>query len=100
MLSDAKKLTDYPIPFPLAQMLTFMLLIHFICSVFVCATSIDSMLWAGLLAFLVIIAYWSINYIALELEMPFGDDFNDLPMQDLQKELNISLVELMDQRSL
>merc|ERR1719424_2322765 len=58
------------------------------------------MLWAGILSFLIIMAYWSINYIALELEMPFGDDYNDLPLQDLQKGLNITLLELMDKKAL
>merc|ERR1719424_1455202 len=58
------------------------------------------MLWAGILSFLIIMAYWSINYIALELEMPFGDDYNDLPCQDLQKDMNVTLIELMDPRAI
>merc|ERR1711865_503002 len=55
-LNNARKITDFPIPFPLAQMVTFML----------------------------VFAFWSINYIAVELEMPFGDDTNDLPLSEMQ----------------
>lgn len=94
-LNNARKITDFPIPFPLAQMVTFMLLFHFMITTIVCAASVQTSAWAGFLSFLVVFSFWSINYIAIELEMPFGDDPNDLPLQEMQTDLNKSLVQLM-----
>jgi len=94
-LNNARKITNFPIPFPFAQMITVMLLMHWAVAVVICSTSIESPIWAALLSFSVIISFWSINFIALELEDPFGDDPNDLPMQDMQADLNASLKELL-----
>lgn len=44
-------------------------------------------------------AFWSINYIAGELEQPFGDDPNDLPMAELQMNFNSSLCVLFDEQA-
>jgi putative membrane protein len=98
-LNNARKITDFPIPFPLAQMITFMLVFHWFATAVVCATSVEHAHWAGLLSFIVIFSYWCINFIALELEMPFGDDPNDLPLVDMQIDLNKSLRSLMHERA-
>merc|ERR1719224_409617 len=92
-------MTDYPIPFPLSQMITLMLLVHWMTTALVCATSVTSPLWAGILSFFVIMAYWSINFIAVELEMPFGDDLNDLPIYEMQRDLNASLTGLLQKQA-
>jgi len=94
-LNNARKITNFPIPFPFAQMITVMLLMHWFVAAVICATSIESPVWAGLLSFSVIISFWSINFIALELEDPFGDDANDLPIHAMQLDLNKSLKELL-----
>lgn len=94
-LNNARKITNFPIPFPFAQMITAMLMVHWIAAVIICSTSIESPVWAGMLSFAVILSFWSINFIALELEDPFGEDANDLPMKDLQTDLNLSLKELL-----
>jgi hypothetical protein len=46
---------------------------------------------ATLVSFLVIFFVWACNYIALELEQPFGRDANSLPMRQMQKDWNKSL---------
>jgi len=94
-LSRARKIAKFPIPFPFAQMVTIMLLTHWIMAAIVCATSIESRVWSGVLSFAVVISFWSMNYIALELEDPFGDDANDLPLLDMQSDLNSSLCALL-----
>jgi len=43
----------------------------------------------------VIFSFWSVHYIALELEQPFGDDPSDIPMREMQIDFNTSLRELM-----
>merc|ERR1719162_1993888 len=62
----------------------------------ICATTIQTPYWAGMSAFVIISAFWSINYIAVELEMPFGDDLNDLPIYEMQRDMNQSLLTLMN----
>lgn len=99
-LNNARKIKHFPIPFPFAQMITFMLMIHWMVAAIICMTSIESPVWAGILAFTVIISFWSINFIALELEDPFGDDANDLPVHDMQVSLNKSLMELLKPRAM
>mmetsp|Transcript_104384 Transcript_104384/g.207301 ORF Transcript_104384/g.207301 Transcript_104384/m.207301 type:complete len:547 (-) Transcript_104384:142-1782(-) len=94
-LNNARKITEFPIPFPLAQMITFMLAFHWIITAFVCAASVERSFWAGILSFIVTFSFWSINYIAVELEQPFGDDPNDLPLHEMQADLNKSLIALL-----
>jgi len=94
-LNNARKITDFPIPFPLAQMITFMLLFHWVITAFICAASVEQSFWAGILSFIVTFSFWSINYIAVELEMPFGDDKNDLPLHEMQQDMNNSLQALL-----
>eukprot|EP00747_Dinoflagellata_sp_TGD_P150795 gnl/TRDRNA2_/TRDRNA2_177151_c5_seq3.p1 gnl/TRDRNA2_/TRDRNA2_177151_c5~~gnl/TRDRNA2_/TRDRNA2_177151_c5_seq3.p1 ORF type:complete len:529 (-),score=65.76 gnl/TRDRNA2_/TRDRNA2_177151_c5_seq3:179-1558(-) len=97
---NARKITEFPIPLPLAQMITLMLMFHWIVTAVVCAASLDKPSWVFILSFVVVLSFWTINYIATELEMPFGDDWNDLPMHDMQKELNVSIRVLLNDRSL
>jgi len=99
-LNNARKITDFPIPFPLAQMVTFMLMIHWCTTTVFCAASVEHGFFAAFLAFIVVFSFWSINYIAVELEMPFGDDPNDLPLKSMQEDYNQSLLGLLHPRSL
>jgi len=94
-LNNARKITDFPIPFPLAQMVTIMLLCHFVVTTIICASSVDTLFWCGFLSFTVVFSFQSVNYIAVELEMPFGDDANDLPLQEMQEDFIKSLKALM-----
>jgi len=98
-LNNARKITEFPIPFPLAQMITFMLLFHWGITAFVCAASVKTTFWSGLISFIVVFSFWSINYIAVELEQPFGDDANDLPLHDMQEDLNLSLGTLLQKQA-
>merc|ERR1712025_570731 len=54
---------------------------------------------SGLMAFIVVGSYWSINFIAVELEQPFGDDDNDLPLKEMQEDMNNSLCALMKEQA-
>merc|ERR1719498_1918075 len=60
----------------------------------------ESAAWAGGLSFGGIFGFWAINYIAAEIEMPFGDDKNDLPISDMQLDFNRSLAVLLKPLSL
>merc|ERR1740130_1914372 len=81
-------------------MITVMVLLQWAVAPLICATTVDTAPWAGFLCFVVVFSYWSINYIATELEMPFGDDLNDLPMYNMQRDFNKSFVSMMDEAAL
>lgn len=98
-LKNARKITDFPIPFPLSQMITLMLLLHGMVMPVLCAVRVEQVHWVAVINFIVVWAYWMVNYIALELEMPFGDDTNDLPLYQMQRDMNESLSRLIDDRA-
>ncbi|CAK9071615.1 Ubiquitin-conjugating enzyme E2 11 [Durusdinium trenchii] len=42
-------------------------------------------------------SYWTLFYIAQEIDQPFGEDSNDLPVVELQHEFNKNLLHLSSQ---
>mmetsp|Transcript_127630 Transcript_127630/g.330848 ORF Transcript_127630/g.330848 Transcript_127630/m.330848 type:complete len:381 (+) Transcript_127630:1293-2435(+) len=99
ILNNAEKLNDFPMPFPLAQIIIFMLLLHWGITALVVATSMSHPVWVFLTSFAAVFGFWGVHYIGLELEQPFGDDPNDVPLCELQRVLNTSLRELMHVRA-
>jgi len=98
-LNNVKKIREFPFPFPYAQMITLMLMMHWVITPVASCLIIDDIVWAAVLTFVTVFAFWSINYIAEEIEMPFGDDINDLPIADMQKDMNQSLFVLLQRGS-
>jgi len=94
-LNNARKIREFPIPFPLAQMISIMLLINLFMTAVVCAMEADHPVMAGVLAYVLTLVVWSINSIAVELEQPYGDDANDLPLIEMQEDMNKSLCALL-----
>merc|ERR1719272_1088772 len=90
-LTDARKITEFPFPFPYVQMIQVMLLIHFVSTPIICSILVTEAAWAALLSFVAVFSLWSVNFIGAELEIPFGDDHNDLPIREMQNDLNRSL---------
>eukprot|EP00931_Biecheleriopsis_adriatica_P050254 TRINITY_DN29088_c0_g1_i1.p1 TRINITY_DN29088_c0_g1~~TRINITY_DN29088_c0_g1_i1.p1 ORF type:complete len:499 (+),score=76.22 TRINITY_DN29088_c0_g1_i1:63-1559(+) len=93
---DAQKISDIPFPFPWAQMLSTMMILTSLITPFVLATTTSSLAWCVLLNFVSVMSLSAIHYVAAELEMPFGDDLNDLPLRALQESLNTALIQLLD----
>merc|ERR1719230_1493302 len=70
-LQNARKIADFPFPFPYAQTSVVMLLIHWaLCPIL--ASILLNRWMAFMSCFCVIFFLWCINYIALQLEQPFG----------------------------
>eukprot|EP00747_Dinoflagellata_sp_TGD_P024467 gnl/TRDRNA2_/TRDRNA2_130570_c0_seq3.p1 gnl/TRDRNA2_/TRDRNA2_130570_c0~~gnl/TRDRNA2_/TRDRNA2_130570_c0_seq3.p1 ORF type:complete len:604 (+),score=75.48 gnl/TRDRNA2_/TRDRNA2_130570_c0_seq3:70-1881(+) len=93
-LQNARKIADFPFPFPYAQTSVVMLLIHWcLCPIF--SSMLLEPATSACTCFAVVFFLWCINYIALQLEMPFGDDVNDLPMDQMQRDWNRSLSTLL-----
>lgn len=88
---NARIMTGIPFPFPYAQMLSLLMVIHWLVTPAFFALVINSHVWSSLLTFLCVLAFWGTNYIAAEIESPFGDAPNDLPLFALQKDMNSSL---------
>merc|ERR1712066_1090342 len=88
---NARIITGIPFPFPYAQLLTTLLIAHWLLTPFFCALVMESVLLSSTFTFISVIAFWGVNYIAAEIESPFGDDANDLPLNALQKDMNKSL---------
>lgn len=95
MYTDCIKINDMQFPFPYAQMSIVLMLIHWLITPFVAASSSNHWSWAFVMAFTSVLCLWSLSFIAAELENPFGDDVNDLPTRDLQNRMNRSLLMLL-----
>mmetsp|Transcript_33330 Transcript_33330/g.75994 ORF Transcript_33330/g.75994 Transcript_33330/m.75994 type:complete len:602 (-) Transcript_33330:216-2021(-) len=98
-LNHVRKIAEFPFPFPWPQMITLMLVAEWFITPIMCGTALDSPFWAFLTTFFVTFAFWNIHYIAQELENPFGDDDNDLPLREMQVDMNRSLANLMELRA-
>eukprot|EP00927_Polykrikos_kofoidii_P018952 TRINITY_DN1881_c0_g5_i1.p1 TRINITY_DN1881_c0_g5~~TRINITY_DN1881_c0_g5_i1.p1 ORF type:complete len:646 (+),score=80.32 TRINITY_DN1881_c0_g5_i1:83-2020(+) len=97
-LQNAKKITEFQFPFPYAQMITVMLLMHWIMTPLLAAIMIapEQRVLGAIVVFISVLSLWSLNYTAAELEMPFGDDPNDLPITRLMLDFNSSLISLLN----
>lgn len=94
-LSNAKRICRYPFPFPYAQIEAVLLLLHWSMSVWFAGTTMTHPLRSFVYAFVPTFCLWSMHYTALEIEQPYGDDKNDLPLDMMQMSLNDSLVNLL-----
>jgi len=94
-LNNARKIKQFPIPFPLAQMVVFMMVLHTNMTALTIALTIESPAFAFLLTFAVVTVFWCIHYFAVEIEQPYGDDPNDLPLHDMMVDMNQSLLAMM-----
>lgn len=94
-LNNARKIKEIPFPFPYAQMITTMLIVQWMVNPLIASQVIGSRIAASGTCFFVTLAYWCLFYIALEIDQPFGEDDNDLPLRDMQRDFNRSLLSLM-----
>jgi len=90
-LTNLRKIRDVPFPFPYAQFLTYMLLTHWLLTPLVASQLVLKPWWAGLIVFAVTTAFWTLFYIAQEIDQPFGEDANDLPVREMQRNFNSKL---------
>merc|ERR1719217_1326258 len=70
-LNNARKIVDFPFPFPFAQMITCMLLLHWLFTPLLTALLFKHWLWCSMLCFVTVLVFWSLNYVATEIEVPF-----------------------------
>jgi len=95
-LAQARKLTEIHFPYPFAQIHCFLLIIHgFIGAVHFGLTIAPH--WAFFLTFVITTMIWCIYFTALELERPYGDDWNDCPVEELHMQFNETMIDMMDE---
>eukprot|EP00928_Gymnodinium_smaydae_P087803 TRINITY_DN71_c3_g1_i1.p1 TRINITY_DN71_c3_g1~~TRINITY_DN71_c3_g1_i1.p1 ORF type:complete len:525 (+),score=37.80 TRINITY_DN71_c3_g1_i1:58-1632(+) len=95
-LNNVRQLKEIPFPFPYSQTLTYLLVIHWVTTAVLASQFMGSAVCAAFLSFVLISAYWTPLYIALEIDQPFGGDANDLPVKMLQSDMNQSLLQLLE----
>eukprot|EP00439_Symbiodinium_sp_Y106_P065846 s936_g10.t1 len=98
-LADLVKIRDIPFPFPYAQLIASMLAVHSIITSMITSQFVHPWYNAGCVTFITMSGFWALFYICAEIDHPFGDDPNDLPLTDLQHDWNVRLLELLDPKS-
>eukprot|EP00929_Paragymnodinium_shiwhaense_P041288 TRINITY_DN21467_c0_g1_i1.p1 TRINITY_DN21467_c0_g1~~TRINITY_DN21467_c0_g1_i1.p1 ORF type:complete len:602 (+),score=85.03 TRINITY_DN21467_c0_g1_i1:158-1963(+) len=94
-LSDARCIKLVPFPFPYAQIISLILCLHVLFTVLVAGFTTQSGAAAFCRCFMCSFVFWSVNYIAIEIERPYGEDANDLPLDELVAGMNSALVNLL-----
>lgn len=94
-LLNAKKITDTRFPFPFAQLISFLLVALGVLTPLMLSTLIFNKFLIALFTFVPMFGMCCMNYIAIELENPFGLDPNDLPLGHFQTEMNSCLLLLL-----
>ena len=95
-VTDLQKIRDVPFPFPYSQYLCCMLIAHWILSPLVASQMVLKPWWAGIMVMVVSTSYWTLFYIAQEIDQPFGEDANDLPVRQMQQKFNAKLQFFLD----
>eukprot|EP00929_Paragymnodinium_shiwhaense_P036723 TRINITY_DN19650_c0_g1_i1.p1 TRINITY_DN19650_c0_g1~~TRINITY_DN19650_c0_g1_i1.p1 ORF type:complete len:465 (-),score=159.19 TRINITY_DN19650_c0_g1_i1:90-1484(-) len=95
---DARRITEVQFPFPYAQMQQLLLTMQLVFTPIISGLLVESPPMAVLLCFLSVFSFWGLHMIAMEIELPFGDDQNDLPVKEMMDEFNRSLLLLLETR--
>ena len=81
--NDSMMIADTTVPFPMVHIGMTILTMFYISWPFLMALLCKSIYWAMLISFVPILAFFAVNAIAIELQDPYGDDDNDLPLREL-----------------
>ena len=96
---QSEKIARVPFPFPYAQLLAIMK-VYFILTVPIAVVAFtDEPGFAIFMSFFTSFIFVSLNEVAIELEDPFGNDANDLPLQSMLKSFNRALEHLLHQEA-
>eukprot|EP00397_Hematodinium_sp_SG-2012_P019369 GEMP01019897.1.p1 GENE.GEMP01019897.1~~GEMP01019897.1.p1 ORF type:complete len:484 (+),score=77.33 GEMP01019897.1:375-1826(+) len=95
---QACKVTLIPFPFPFTQILQFQLVVFLVICPIMVAQHSHGYITVALLTFCVTMGYWGLNEICAELENPYGEDINDLPLEGMHADF-VSTIESILSRS-
>lgn len=92
---NAKKVTDTVFPNVYAQLIICLLCFLSVFTPIIAHSIVEQPVVAGFVAFIPVFGMFCVNFIAAEIEKPFGSDKNDLPVAKFQDEMSRGLVMLM-----
>eukprot|EP00931_Biecheleriopsis_adriatica_P058389 TRINITY_DN34741_c0_g1_i3.p1 TRINITY_DN34741_c0_g1~~TRINITY_DN34741_c0_g1_i3.p1 ORF type:complete len:482 (+),score=65.03 TRINITY_DN34741_c0_g1_i3:67-1512(+) len=98
-INSVRKIKDIEFPFPYTQMMLVMLIIYSVVTPVLASQLVTAPWWAAIASFFVGAGLWALYFIAVEIDQPFGDDPNDLPILVMQEAFNQSLMCLLDSRT-
>jgi hypothetical protein len=87
----AMQVSDVPFPFPYAQVCDTCLIAHMMLTPFVTSVWVSNPVWSAVLCFAQIFVLWSLNFTAIEIENPYGQDTNDINGAKIQEQFNQQL---------
>jgi hypothetical protein len=98
-LLNAKKIADTRFPFPYAQTISTLLYANLVLTPVLVVNLVQSPIWSPLFVAVPLFGAFSMNFVGMDLENPFGDDDNDLPLQHFQDEMNGCLMMLLQENA-
>jgi len=96
-ISSSRKIRLLQFPFHYAQMFSLLLFLYTIGAPVACAYAMRTWYGAASATFINVFVLWCINYLALEIERPFGKRANDLPLEEFMQGMNKILVMLLQE---
>mmetsp|Transcript_58441 Transcript_58441/g.128393 ORF Transcript_58441/g.128393 Transcript_58441/m.128393 type:complete len:545 (+) Transcript_58441:154-1788(+) len=93
--NDALKISSIPFPFPYAQTCDALLFFHAFITPFVMVQWVAHPWTAFVMCFMQVFVLWCLNFIALEIQNPFGSDANDIDAAFMQDTMNSQLMMLL-----
>jgi len=95
---SALTITNVPVPLPYSQLSIAMLCIYSLVMPYFSIKMTNHWYLSALMSFLMIASMCAVHLIAVEIEQPFQDDPNDLPMHEIHDRMNECLTLLLDKR--
>merc|ERR1719193_1942168 len=86
--TELTKSRNHVLPFPIVQIIQYLMIFHAMMTPTIASLIMYNWRWAGTLAFSSVFSLWCINYMAMEIENPFGKHYNSLPVDNMQRNFN------------
>jgi len=91
-MKQASNVAEVQLPFPYSQLVAGLIVLHTILTPIVAGYVINSWWNSAMLTFFVMQSIWCLQITAIEIDQPFGQDPNDLPVVDMMNDFNRHLV--------
>lgn len=95
--NQAHKVAMVPFPFPFAQLVTLLCTVMYLTLPFFIDRFTQNLVFTPILSFILPMCYCGLNKIAIELEEPFGTDFNDVDIEVRHLEFLHMLIDVLKQ---
>lgn len=95
--NQAHKVAMVPFPFPFAQMVSILLCFLYVGVPFYVDSFTQNVVVTPIISFIIPMLYHGLNHIAIELEEPFGLDYNDVDIETRHTEFLHMLVDTLRQ---